>query len=115
MPEWLEITLIGAACVVSFLVVAIPSGRMVEDHTNQPVMRWFWYWVLGTFAFFVFVGMSGVGDFYMQVARTERERGGNAFAGPQQGDDGAAGVGKPASRDPAPAGQPKPRASGSDK
>ncbi len=62
--EWLRVFV-----TVIFTAIAVVAGiwwpaRLLEAHTNQPLVRWGWY-VVGTFALvMIYLAMYGYGHFW---------------------------------------------------
>lgn len=62
--EWLRVFV-----TVIFTAVAVVAGiwwpaKLLEAHTNQPLVRWGWY-VVGTFALvMIYLAMYGYGNFW---------------------------------------------------
>lgn len=61
---------------IVFTSIAVIAGiwwpaRLLEAHTNQPLVRWAWY-VVGTFALvMIYVAMYGYGSFWTLYRESE--------------------------------------------
>ncbi len=63
-----------AACTGSYIAVAIPTGRLVERHTGERLIKWLWRGVLGMFAIGAFVSFYGVGEAVTAAGRHAAEQ-----------------------------------------
>lgn len=72
-PAWLSLAVKISIATVVFLLIVIPSGRAVEEHTNERAARWVWNVAIGFLALMLFVGMSGVGQVYESGVRQTLE------------------------------------------
>jgi|GEM_PF-6321571 len=83
-------TIFGIQCALAigvYLAIIIPSGRVIETHTNERAVRWVWNVAITFLAVMIFIGMSGVGEVYDEGVRIVLGDGGESdFVAPVEDD-----------------------------
>jgi cytochrome c biogenesis factor len=85
--DWHLVGTVSAA-TACYLAVAIPSGRLIERHCNEPLMKWIWRGVLALFAVGAFLSFYGVGETVTAAGRraVEQKRASTQYVAPDQPD-----------------------------
>lgn len=76
MSEILSGIALFSACSLTYVAVAFPSGRIIEEHTNEVWAKRCWHFVLAACAIFIFMSFSGVGEVVYHYVRISNETAG---------------------------------------
>lgn len=78
---WWRVLITVVFTAIAVVVAIWWPARLLEAHTNQPLVRWAWY-LVGTFALvMIYMAMYGYGSFWTLYRESEvRDRGRAAAA-----------------------------------
>ncbi len=70
MENWSELFFAVGGGLVVFVVVVFPAARLIEEFTNEPIVKRIWKTVFFIFALMIFVGMYGIGQFFESYGKS---------------------------------------------